>query len=54
MEMPESLEWWLSGIVVLQIMILFILFGQVSKLDTMHNILLKIYYRLKGRHDDDQ
>ena len=54
MEMPESLEWWLSGIVVLQIMILFILFGQVGKLDTMHNILLKIYYRLKGWHDDDQ
>ena len=32
MEMPESLEWWLSGIVVLQVMILFILLGQAGKL----------------------
>ena len=51
MEMPESLQWWLSGIVVLQVMILFILLGQAGKLDIMHNILEKMYDRITGRHD---
>ena len=54
MEMPESLQWWLSGIVVLQVLILFILFGQAAKRDVMHDILLKIYNRITGQHDDDQ
>ena len=53
MEMPENLQWWLSGIVVLQVMILFILFGQAAKRDVMHDILLKIYNRITGQHDDD-